>query len=234
MASIRQDCETRLSGMKSVRADYESEVRDIARFAQPARSRFLATEKNKGGRRRQANNRLLDPHGILASRTLTNGMTSGLSSQSTPWFTLGVADDVMELEGVSTWLSDVEKAMYAFLAKTNFYSAAKTGYGETGLFGTEATVMVEHRDKGAVCHSLTFGEYWIALSDAMQPDTLYRFCPMTVRQAVMSFGDKVQPRIRTAFDLPGDRARYGRPLQLSQRLLGRERRSRRHAAHQRL
>jgi len=200
MASIRQDCETRLSGMKSVRADYESEVRDIARFAQPARSRFLATEKNKGGRRRQANNRLLDPHGILASRTLTNGMTSGLSSQSTPWFTLGVADDVMELEGVSTWLSDVEKAMYAFLAKTNFYSAAKTGYGETGLFGTEATVMVEHRDKGAVCHSLTFGEYWIALSDAMQPDTLYRFCPMTVRQAVMSFGDKVQPWIRTAFD----------------------------------
>ena len=186
--------------MKSVRADYESEVRDIARFAQPARSRFLATEKNKGGRRRQANNRLLDPHGILASRTLTNGMTSGLSSQSTPWFTLGVADDVMELEGVSTWLSDVEKAMYAFLAKTNFYSAAKTGYGETGLFGTEATVMVEHRDKGAVCHSLTFGEYWIALSDAMQPDTLYRFCPMTVRQAVMSFGDKVQPWIRTAFD----------------------------------
>lgn len=200
MASIRQDCETRLSGMKSIRADYESEVRDIARFAQPARSRFLATEKNKGGRRRQANNRLLDPHGILASRTLTNGMTSGLSSQSTPWFTLGVADDVMELEGVSTWLSDVEKAMYAFLAKTNFYSAAKTGYGETGLFGTEATVMVEHRDKGAVCHSLTFGEYWIALSDAMQPDTLYRLCPMTVRQAVMSFGDKVQPWIRTAFD----------------------------------
>lgn len=200
MASIRQDCETRLSGMKTIRQDYEAEVRDIARFAQPARSRFLATEKNKGGKRRQANNRLLDPHGITAQRTLTNGMTSGLSSASTPWFTLAVASEFMEAEGVRAWLSDVEARMYAFLASTNFYSAAKTGYGETGLFGTEATVMVEHRLHGGVCHSLTFGEYWIALSDAMRPDTLYRLCPMTVRQAVTSFGNKVQPWIRTAFD----------------------------------
>lgn len=200
MASIRQDCETRLSGMKSIRADYEAEVRDIARFAQPARSRFLATERNKGGKRRQANSRLLDPHGIIAQRTLTHGMASGLSSQSTPWFTLAVSAEFMEAEGVREWLSDVETRMYAFLASTNFYGAAKTGYGETGLFGTEATVMVEHRIHGGVCHSLTFGEYWIALSDAMRPDTLYRLCPMTVRQAVTSFGDKVQPWIRTAFD----------------------------------
>ncbi|ALC13826.1 portal protein [Sphingopyxis sp. 113P3] len=198
--SIRQDCETRLSGMKTIRQDYEDEVRNIARFAQPSRSRFLATEKNKGGRRRLANNRLLDPHGILAARTLTNGMTSGLSSASTPWFTLAVADELMEAEGVRDWLSDVQTRMYSFLAATNFYSAAKTGYGETGLFGTEATVMVEHPRFGAVCHSLTFGEYWIALSDAMRPDTLYRLCPMTVRQAVMSFGDAVQPWIRSAYD----------------------------------
>lgn len=200
MASIRQDCETRLSGMKAIRQDYEAEVRDIARFAQPARSRFLATDRNKGGRRRQANNRLLDPHGIIAQRTLTHGMASGLSSASTPWFTLAVASEFMEAEGVRAWLSDVEARMYAFLASTNFYGAAKTGYGETGLFGTEATVMVEHRIHGGVCHSLTFGEYWIALSDAMRPDTLYRLCPMTVRQAVTSFGDAVQPWIRTAFD----------------------------------
>nr|WP_054590488.1 portal protein [Sphingopyxis macrogoltabida] len=186
--------------MKTIRQDYEAEVRDIARFAQPARSRFLATERNKGIRRRQANNRLLDPHGIIAARTLTHGMASGLSSASTPWFTLAVASEFMEAEGVRAWLSDVEARMYAFLASTNFYGAAKTGYGETGLFGTEATVMVEHRIHGGVCHSLTFGEYWIALSDAMRPDTLYRLCPMTVRQAVTSFGDAVQPWIREAFD----------------------------------
>ena len=201
MASIRQDCETRLSGMKAVRADYEDEVRNIARFAQPARSRFLATERNKGGKRRQANNRLLDPHGIEAFRTLTNGMTSGLSSASTPWFALKVRDDLMEEPGVRAWLSEVETRMYAFLASTNFYSAVKTGYAEMGLFGTEATVMVEHPVHGAVCHALTFGEYWVSLSDAMRPDTLYRICPMTARQCVQAFGlDKVSNTVKSAFE----------------------------------
>jgi hypothetical protein len=52
--------------------------------------------------------------------------------------------------------------MYAFLAETNFYAAAKSGYAELGMFGTEACVMVEHPEDGAVCHPLTVGEYWIA------------------------------------------------------------------------
>jgi hypothetical protein len=129
------------------------------------------------------------PHGIEAFRTLTNGMTSGLSSASRPWFTLKTADDdLMEADGVRAWLSAVERRIYAFLASTNFYGAAKAGYGEMGLFGTEACVMVEHPLAGAVCHALTFGEYWIALSDALVPDTLYRTCPMSVKQAVETFG----------------------------------------------
>ncbi|MCW1985080.1 UNVERIFIED_ORG: hypothetical protein M2348_000791 [Sphingomonas sp. R1F5B] len=200
--SIRAHCEARLAGMKSVRQDYEAEAEQIARFAQPARSRFLAGGKDRSGaRRRQWNRTLFDPHGIEAFRTLTNGMTSGLSSASRPWFTLKTADDdLMEADGVRAWLSAVERRIYAFLASTNFYGAAKAGYGEMGLFGTEACVMVEHPHAGAVCHALTFGEYWIALSDALVPDTLYRTCPMSVRQAVESFGAAVSPAVRALYD----------------------------------
>src|SRR3546814_11028700 len=89
-----------------------------------------------------------------------------------------------------------EKRMGTFLAGTNFYGAMKTGYHELGLFGTEACVMVEHRVHGAVCHALTAGEYWIALSDALVADTLYRRCPMTARQAVQSFGNAVSDQVR--------------------------------------
>jgi hypothetical protein len=188
--------------MKSVRSDYEDEIKQIARFAQPARSRFLHNAKDQNnGRRRVWNKTLSDPHGIEAFRTLTNGMTSGLSSASRPWFTLKTADDdLMEADGVRAWLSEVERRMYAFLASTNFYGAAKSGYGEMGLFGTEACVMVEHPLAGAVCHALTFGEYWIALSDALVPDTLYRTCPMSVKQAVETFGQAVSPTIRGLYD----------------------------------
>lgn len=198
--SLRDHCERRLSSMKSVRTDYETEWRDIARFAQPSRSRFLATDRDKGTNRRLWNKRLFDPHGIEAFRTLTNGMTSGLTSASRPWFTLTLPGDLGEQEGVRTWLSEVETALYAFLAQTNFYGAAKAGYGEMGLFGTEACVMVEHRTQGAVCHSLTAGEYWIALSDAMVPDTLARVCPLSTRQVVQTFGKDVPDHVLKSYD----------------------------------
>lgn len=193
--------------MQDVRQDYEDEWRQIARFAQPSRSRFLVTEKDRGGQRRLWNKRMFDPHGIEAFRTLTNGMTSGLTSASRPWFTLTLSDETLaEGEGVRNWLSEVETRMYAFLAQTNFYGAVKAGYGEMGLFGTEACVMVEHRTAGAVCHTLTAGEYWIALSDATVPDTLARECPMSARQIVQTFGKDAPQHVIDSYDR-GDKER---------------------------
>ena len=200
MDGLRDHCQTRFEALKNVRSDFEPECRDIARFAQPARTRFMASERNKGAKRRIRNNRLLDPHGIESFRTLANGMTSGLTPSSSPWFTLHLAsEELNDLPGVRAWLSDCEKAMYAFLARSNFYAAAKAGYGEMGLFGTEGCVMVEHRTAGAVCHALTFGEYWIGLSDALVPDTLVRECTMTARQMVQAFGDKAPRLVKSAY-----------------------------------
>ena len=195
--NIRTRCAKRLEGMKTARAPFEPEWKDVARHAATARSRFLNSETNQ----RRRNSRLLNEHGIFAFRTLTGGMTSGLSSPSRPWFSLRSYDaDLMEDDGVKAWLSDVERRMYAFLASTNFYGAAKTGYGEMGLFGTEGCVMVEHPTRGAVCHALTAGEYWIACGDTTEPDTLYRRAPMTVAQAVQAFGDAVSPSVRGLYD----------------------------------
>lgn len=198
MRSIRQDCETRLAGMKQVRQDYEADYRDIARFCQPARSRFLNNDTNKNKRGRS---KIWDEYAITSYRTLANGMTSGLSSPSRPWFKLATYDEaLMEDADVRFWLSEVERRMQGFIAQTNFYGAAKTGYHELGLFGTEACVMVEHPVQGMVCHALTAGEYWIAASDAMVADTLYRRVPMTARQAVQSFGKRVSDNVMNAYN----------------------------------
>lgn len=187
--------------MKTIRTDYEAEWFDISKYAQPARSRFLSNERDKGARRRVRNNRLMDPKGIEAFRTLTNGMTSGLSSVSRPWFMLKLPDDDLgEQPEVKDWLAAVERRLYDFLARSNFYAAVKSGYQELGLFGTEGCVMVEDRTIGAVCHSLTAGEYWIATSNTLVPDTLFRFCPYDVRQAVMTFGNDVSPWVKNAYD----------------------------------
>ncbi len=199
--TLRQSLENRLTALKAVRTDYEEEWQQIARFAQPSRSRFLRSEKDKGTKRRIRNRALLDPHGIEAFRTLTNGMTSGLTSASRPWFTLTTGDErLMEEEGVRGWLSEVERMMYAWLAQSNFYAAVKSGYGEMGLFGTEACVMVEDQTLGTVSHALTCGEYWIACSPQMVPDTLYREIPLTVRQTVMEYREATPDYIRKLYD----------------------------------
>lgn len=211
MASIRQSCETRLASMKSVREDYERDWRDIAKLTQPARSRFLMDKRTKNKGRRRATNNLQDSHGISAFRTLAHGMTSGLSSSSRPWFSLTMEDDATsESPEVRAWLSDVERRMYRFMGNTNFYSAMKAGYAELGMFGTEACVALDNDTVGAVFHSLTAGEYWIACGDTLSPDTLYRDCTMTTRQAVNMFGDKVSSPVRANYD----KGNYEEPVEV--------------------
>jgi hypothetical protein len=198
--TLKERCDRRLSALKTLRQPYEAEWREIAQYAQPSRSRFLNSEQNRNFRR--INKAIYNSHGILSFRTLTGGMTSGLSSPSRPWFRLAPYDtDLADDTEVKTWLAEVERRMYGFLAGTNFYGAVKSGYAEMGMFGTEACVMVDHPRAGAVCHALTAGEYWIALSNAAVADTLYRRTPMSVMQAVSSFGlEHVSNFVRTAYD----------------------------------
>lgn len=198
--TIRERCSKRLEGLKKSRQPYEAEAREIASYGQPARSRWLTSDTNRNVRQR--NVRLNSSHGIFAFRTLQGGMTSGLSSPSRPWFTLATYDEDLTEDGeVKRWMAEVERRMYAFLAQTNFYGAVKSGYLEIGLFGTEACVAVEHPAEGLVCHQLTFGEYWIAVGNALTSEALYRRCPLTVNQAVGRFPkDKLSTRITKAYD----------------------------------
>lgn len=209
----RELCERRLAGMRPVRAPYEGDWDEIARLCLPARPELLgATGFSLSGanaglpvvanRRRRANTGMYSSKGRKAARILTSGMTSGLSSPSRPWFKIETRDrDMMEYQPVKEWLAAVERLIYDFLAGTNFYNAAKIGYSELGCFGTEAAVMLEHPVYGAVTHTLTAGEYWIANDDGLIADTLYRYVPMTVNQMVQAFDwNKLSPQVRRAYD----------------------------------
>ena len=200
LLTLRERCQKRLASLKNLRTPFEPEAMDIARYAAPARSRFQNSDTNKPGRVR--NKALYSNHGITSFRTLTGGMTSGLTSSSRPWFQLATQDEeMMDEPDVREWLTEVTRRMYVFLAHSNFYGAAKTGYTELGLFGTEACVMVEDMDYGLVFHALTFGEYWIGLNKSNMVDTLYRRVPMSAIQAIQSFGyNRVRAAIRTAYD----------------------------------
>lgn len=195
---LKQRFYRRLESLKQQRLAFEPDWREIAGYCAPARSRFLALNANKGRRR---NRSLNNSAGIVAMRTLQYGMQNGLSSHSRPWFAISLYNqDLLDDPEVKAWLDAVQKRMEAFLAHTNFYEASEVGYLELGTFGTDACVMLEHAKRGAVCHALTAGEYWIGLNDALEPSTLVRDSGMTVKQAIDTFGNDAPQRVRTLYD----------------------------------
>jgi hypothetical protein len=193
----------------NLRELFDRVVAEISSLTQTTRSRFMPVH---GRRKRTRIHRLWDSYGGRAAEVLNNGMTSGLSSPSRPWFKTKVPDpDLMRFHSVKTWLGAVDRIMYDFMAATNFYGALKAGYGELGLFGTEAAFMEEHWRVGMVTHSMTFGEFTFSLSDELVPDSLLRWCPMTARQMVGRFAasafdkrevdwSRVSIEVRTAWD----------------------------------
>lgn len=184
--TLREHCDERAKSLIAERREIDTVVAEISSLTQQTRGRFMPATGGK--RRKTMTNRLYDGYGGRAAEILTNGMTSGLSSPSRPWFRSRVADpDLMKFFAVTQWFAAVDRAMYDFMASTNFYAALKTGYSEIGLFGTEACFMAEHWKAGMVCHAQTWGEYWTAVSDTLAPDTLLRQAPMTTRQVVAQF-----------------------------------------------
>lgn len=208
---LRDHCDRREASMRASRSEIEPIVRDISQLTQPARSRFMPMD-GATKRRRAVSPSMRDGHGTRASRILQNGLNSGLSSPSRVWFKLKLSDkDMMQSYATKAWLQSVERVMMDFFQATNFYEAVKTGYGELGLFGTEAAFMESHWRAGMVTHPLTFGEYWIAEGDDARPDTLMRHAPMTAMQMVSRFvadkfesdklnWDRVSIAVRNAYD----------------------------------
>lgn len=182
---LRKYCDDRARSLMGDRRDADVVVAEIAQFVQPTRSPFCPTIGTASQRSRAKPNKLNDGYGIRASEVMQNGMMSGLSSPSRPWFKTKHPDPaISKFHQVKQWNATVDQMMLDFMASTNLYGALKTGYGEIGRFGTEAGYIEEHWRRGAVVHPLTFGEYWLGIGDDLEPDTLLRWCPMTVRTLV--------------------------------------------------
>lgn len=195
---LRERCEKRLSGMKRQREPWDPHWREISTFCQSTRSRWLNDDPSKG---EAINTKGLNGKTIECVDILANGMASGLTSPSRPWFKLTTTDpDLKQFHDVKVWLGIVEARLAQLFHTTNFYPATQSGYRELALFGIEAAIMTQHWKHQAVVHPLTAGEYWIGISDALTPDSLYRRCPMTVAMAVQKFGNKVSSTVRDMYD----------------------------------
>lgn len=200
--ALKARAELRVQGMMATRQPWDRTYLEVARLCQPQLGSFVSGYGSAAAQGAQPtlangvklpkdrlNDKLTDAHGVWAAGVMANGMTSGMSSDSRPWFDLTTDDaDLKEYGPVKTWLEDVKRLIYAFFARTNYYQANKSGYLELGVFGTEAGVMVDHPVHGGATFGLTAGEYWIGMDDALSPNQLARRTDMTAEQIVTRFG----------------------------------------------
>jgi hypothetical protein len=86
------------------------------------------------------------------------------------------------------WLNDVTRILQAIFSRSNTYRALHTLYGEIGLYGTGASILMDDFDNVIHHFTLTAGEYRLATNYKGEVDCLYRECSKTVAELVKEFG----------------------------------------------
>lgn len=189
----------RLARVRQVRAEWEGHWAELAEFIQPTRLR-LGTGVSRGAKKRQS---IVDATGSLAFRTLASGMMSGITSPSRIWFRFITRDPKLaEFAAVKEWLHAVEQRTMQILQASNLYNVLHAIYGDIGVFGTAAAMIVDDFQTVIRGQSLPLGTFWLAAGHRGEVDTLYREIPMTVGQVVAEFGYHAACQMtRQAWDL---------------------------------
>ena len=188
LTDLRRYVDKRLLALRNERMSYWGHWKDLSDYINPRRGKFLVTP-NQGNRGSVKNQNIIDSTGTFAANTLSSGMMAGITSPSTQWFRMSIADDALADNGaVKLWLDECRSRMMRVFARSNFYNSLHVVYEELGIFGT-AVMLVEEDPRDIIrCSTLTVGEYMVANGHRNEVDTLYREFTMTAEQMVQRFG----------------------------------------------
>lgn len=173
--------------------------RAVADNLLPRHSRFLTTERDRGGDRNQ---HIIDSSGTRAQRVLSAGMMAGMTSPARPWFTFGTADPGMaDVQEVKEWIDDTRRVVLQVFNKSNTYNMLHGMYRELGGFGTGCSVLMPNYDRVIHHNLMTVGEYSLGLNHEGYVDKLTREFELSVEQAASWFGlAALSNSARTAYD----------------------------------
>jgi hypothetical protein len=187
--------------LKLDRSTWDTHWRELGDVFNPRRYGKPLYEANKG---RKKNEKILNPIGQLAIRTLAAGMMSGITSPSRPWMRLTLADETLadQVEAAEVWLYETTQRMLAQLARTNFYNVASAStYPDLATWGTHATMVLKDPKTLLRFYPLQIGEYYLASSFRGEIDTAYREFVLTVGALVEEFGyDQCTTRVQQFWD----------------------------------
>jgi Bacteriophage head to tail connecting protein len=201
---LRQHLDQRLGGLLVDRFSFWAHWREIAEYLIPRRYKWLIVP-NQAARGSPINQRIIDNTATRALRILAAGMMAGITSPGRPWFRLTLEDkDLAEFASVKQWLDEVVSRMHTVYAESNFYTSLATLYEDLGAFGTGALIIYEDFEDVIRCYNSCAGEYFLANSDRLAVDTLYRQFVQTTKQVGTKFGlEASSATVRAAWETKG-------------------------------
>jgi hypothetical protein len=184
----RQQMHARIEGMRSTRLTWWAHWARLAEVYLPRRYKWFVTP-NQWNRGTQINTSIVDETGVLAARTLSAGMMSGLTSPTKPWFKLGFHDlQFVDYGPAKEWLAECERRIARVLAESNFYQALGVLYHDNGVFGSATMLIYEDHEDVIRCYNPCLGEFFIDVSDRLAVDVFAREFTLNLSQLVKQFG----------------------------------------------
>lgn len=196
--TLRAKHERRKLALKTVRNRFEEHWVELADNVAPNRLR-LQLNADQGKKTRS---KIVDTTGVYDLRTLKSGMHSGITSPARPWFRLTTPDpDLKEYGPVKDWLAHVDEELRGIFQASNIYNAFHTGYGDLGLFGQSAALLVEDERRVLRMIQLLHGSFWIARDHLGRATTLCREFSWSCERIIARFGlDRVSRQVRQCYD----------------------------------
>lgn len=215
---LRKHLQNRKSELESELNSFIGHYRDITDYLSPRAAKFLVDPTDARWKKGQKQNTMIvNETASMALEILKSGMHAGMTSPARPWFRFTTSDPgLMEYESVKQWLFDVEERMRLIFAKSNIYNAFPIMYGSLGGYGTAAMYIEEDPDTVIRAYTFPIGSYLLALNERLQVDTIYRKCPLSIKQIVQKFasrkaksGSEDWSNISSIVKTAWDRGNYG-------------------------
>jgi hypothetical protein len=184
--SKRQKYDILETELRQDRESFRNAWRDLSTYILPRRSRFFVSDVNRADRR---NLEILDSTATLASRTLSSGMMTGITSPARAWFNLGTdQDELSQSDSVKSYLSEVTKKMRGAFLRSNLYNVLPVLYEDLGTYGTGCIFMEADSEDTFHFTHFPIGSYMLANDHKKRARVFIREFQMSVRQIVDKFG----------------------------------------------
>lgn len=177
---------TRLAELKKIQEPYLSTWKDLRDYQAPNRGNFIE-DKGKEGQRKDL--KIYNGTATLAGRTLTAGMSAGITSPARPWFSITMSNNkLLNRADVKDYLRDYNMVMYQIFNRSNFYSQTSLVYYETGVFAQAPMAIIQDFKDIVRFETYTIGEYYIAENYRRVVDVVYRRLWKSAVELVQEFG----------------------------------------------